>query len=312
MGKWTTADIPSQAGKRALITGANSGIGFHAARHLAIAGCTVVLGCRDLSKGEQARQRIKQETPAADVELAELDLASLESIHALADGYITAGKPLDLLINNAGVMALPTRQLTKDGFERQFGTNHLGHFALTGRLLPLLLAAPAARIVTVSSIAHQSATMRFDDLQFETGYKPWAPYKQSKLANLLFAFELQRRLENAGAKAISVAVHPGLSNTSIFKNGPGGSPGLKNYIAPVFFKFAAQTEEQGSFPTLYGATSPDAIGGGYYGPEGFLEWRGAPVEVAAKLHAHDQAAAARLWRVSEGLTDVRYTAIDGD
>lgn len=185
MSKWTLADIPSQAGNCAFITGANSGIGFHAARHLAGAGCAVILGCRDAKKGEAARQRIKQEFPTADVTVAVLDLASLASVRSCAASLLEAGKPLDLLIDNAGVMAFPTRQTTADGFERQFGTNHLGHFALTGLLLPLVLAAPAGRVVTVSSIAHGQGAMRFDDLQYTTGYEGWAGYNQSKLANPL-------------------------------------------------------------------------------------------------------------------------------
>jgi NAD(P)-dependent dehydrogenase (short-subunit alcohol dehydrogenase family) len=310
MSKWTTADIPVLNGKRALVTGANSGIGFHAARHLAMAGCSVVLGCRDAAKGSAALQRIKQESPTADVELAALDLASLRSVHSLAETFLNSGQPLDLLINNAGVMAIPTRQITVDGFEKQFGTNHLGHFALTGLLLPAVLAAPSARIVTVASIAHKGAKMQFDDLQYLQNYKPWAPYGQSKLANLLFAFELNRRLSAAGTNAISVAVHPGLSNTSIFSGTQGKSRGLKSMIAPTFMALLAQSDEQGSYPTLYGATSPNVVGGHYYGPDGFLEWRGAPVEVKAKPHALDESAAARLWEISENLTSVHYTAID--
>ncbi|HEY0796629.1 MAG TPA: oxidoreductase [Acidisarcina sp.] len=310
MSKWTIADIPSLSGKRALITGANSGIGFQAARHLAIAGCTIVLACRDAAKGESARRRIRQEVPNADIEVAGLDLASLASTRAAGEAYLKSGQPLDLLINNAGVMAIPTRQTTVDGFEKQFGTNHLGHFALTGLLLPAILAAPAARVVTVASIAHKGAKMRFEDLQYTRGYSPWPPYGQSKLANLLFAFELNRRLASAGSAAISVAVHPGLSKTSIFSSTQGKGRGLKSRIAPTFMALLAQSDEQGAYPTLYGATSPHALGGHYYGPDGVLEWRGAPQEVKAKPQALDEAAAARLWEISEGLTGVRYSALE--
>jgi NAD(P)-dependent dehydrogenase (short-subunit alcohol dehydrogenase family) len=310
MSKWQLADIPSQAGKCAFITGANSGIGFHAARHLACAGCAVILACRDAKKGEAARQRIKQESPTAEVTVAALDLASLASVRSCAASLLEAGKQLDLLIDNAGVMAFPTRQTTADGFERQFGTNHLGHFALTGLLLPLVLAAPAGRVVTVSSIAHGQGAMRFDDLQYTTGYEGWAVYNQSKLANLLFAFELQRRLERAGAKAVSIAVHPGVSRTSILANGPANARDLKSRLLPFVVPLIAQTDEQGSFPTLYAATSPMALGGRYFGPDGFMGLKGSPVEVKAKPQALDEDSAGRLWSVSEDLTGVRYSALD--
>jgi len=310
MKKWTVRDIPSQVGKRALITGSNSGIGFHAARHLAAAGCDVILACRNLEKAEAARRKILQESPAASIETALLDLASLRSIHASAEAFLKTGQALDLLINNAGVMAMPTRQTTEDGFERQFGTNHLGHFALTGLLLPAVLAAPAGRVVTVSSNAHKRARMHFDDLQYATGYDPWTPYLQSKLANLLFAFELERRLRRAGTRAVSVAVHPGLADTSIVLNGPGQRRSPTSIFAPWIMKVVAQSEDQGSLPTLFGATSPAALGGHYYGPRGPGGWRGAPVEEIPRPWARDEAAAARLWTVSEELTGVRYTPID--
>lgn len=311
MSTWTTADIPSQAGKRALITGANSGIGFHAARYLAGAGCSVVLACRDTNKGEAAKQKIEQEFPDADVEVAILDLGSLGSVRDAAKRFLDSARPLDLLINNAGVMAIPARDTTADGFEKQFGTNHLGHFALTGLLLPALLSAPAARVVTVASIAHKGAKMRFDDLQYTTGYKPWPPYGQSKLANLLFAFELNRKFARSGSRASSIAVHPGLASTSIFSSSRAKGRGLKSTIAPLFMSVFAQSDEQGSFPTLYAATSAQAEGGHYYGPGGFLEWRGAPVEVAAQSNATDEAAAKRLWDISEQLTGVSFAGLDG-
>ena len=276
--------------RRPYSSGKGCRIGFHAARHLAAAGCAVILGCRDEKKGEAARQRIKQEFPAADVTVAVLDLASLATVRFCAASLLEAGKPLDLLIDNAGVMALPTRQTTVDGFERQFGTNHLGHFALTGLLLPLVLAAPAGRVVTVSSIAHGQGAMRFDDLQYTKGYEGWAVYNQSKLANLLFAFELQRRLERVGAKAVSIAVHPGVSMTSLIANGPASGRDIKSRLLPLVAPLIAQSDD--------------------YGPDGFMGLKGSPVEVKAKPQALDQASAARLWIASEDLTGVRYSALD--
>lgn len=304
--KWTAADIPRQNGRLALITGANSGIGFHAALELARAGCVVILACRDGVKADAARARILAAVPSAQVEVLILDLASLESVRAAAAAFLASTRSLDLLINNAGVMALPLRRLTPDGFELQLGTNHFGHFALTGLLLPRLLH-PGARIVTVSSNAHRGATMDFANLQWERDYRPWPAYRRSKLANLLFAFELQRRLERAPAPAISVAAHPGVSNTNLFAAGPGKSGGLLAKIVPLFIALFAQSDAQGALPTLYGATAPEVLGGRYYGCDGFREMRGYPVEVRAETQAYDEALAARLWQISEDLTGVRYS-----
>lgn len=306
--KWTAAEIPPQAGKLALVTGANSGIGFHTALQLARARCAVILGCRDRVRGDAARTRILSQVPAAHVEVLTLDLASLESVHAAAGQFLSTGQHLDLLINNAGVLAPPHRQLTRDGFELQFGTNHLGHFALTGLLLPALLSPGAAssRIVTVSSIAHRGATMDFTNLQWERGYRPWPAYRRSKLANLLFGFELQRRLERAQARACSVVVHPGVSNTNLFAAGPGQGRGLIARLTPFFIALFAQSDAQGALPTLYAATAPEIRGGRFYGCDGFREMRGYPVEVRAETQAYDEAMAARLWEVSESLTGVSY------
>ena len=248
MSKWTTADIPRQDGKLAIVTGANSGIGLHAARELARAGCTVIVACRSAEKASNTRQRIVQEIPAAMIEDGVLDLANLSSIREFAKAFLATRRPLDLLINNAGVMALPKRRLTADGFELQIGTNHLGHFALTGLLMPALLAAPSARIVTVSSLAHRGGKIRFDDLQWEHDYKPWPAYRQSKLANLLFGKELERRLLKSGTRTQSIIVHPGVSNTSLFSNGPGSGGGLMNAIAPVILRFIGAVGGAGCAP----------------------------------------------------------------
>ncbi|HEX3985246.1 MAG TPA: oxidoreductase [Acidobacteriaceae bacterium] len=306
MPHWTAANIPSQRGKLAYITGANSGIGFQTALELARAGAAVILACRDHAKAEAARTRILAAVPSAELDIAELDLASLASVRSAVQQFLSSGRPLDLLINNAGVMALPRRRVTPDGFEMQLGTNHFGHFALTGCLLPAVLAAPRARIVTVSSIAHRGATMDFNNLNWERGYKPWPAYRRTKLANLLFAFELQRRLESAHAPAISIAVHPGVSNTNLFAAGPGQGSGLLAKIIPLFIALIAQSEAQGALPTLYAGTSPNVHGGGFYGPHGFREMRGYPVEVRAQAQAYDESVAAHLWQVSEEATGVHY------
>ena len=310
MTHWTTAQIPPQQGKLAYITGANSGIGYHAALELARSGAAVILACRDQAKAEAARKRILAEVPAAQLEIAILDLASLASVRAAAQSFLATNRRLDLLINNAGVMALPERRLTPDGFELQLGTNHFGHFALTGLLLPTLLRpeAPApARIITVSSIAHRGATMDFDNLNWERGYKPWPAYRRTKLANLLFGFELHRRLQRAGSSTMSIIVHPGVSNTNLFAAGPGTGGGLQAVIAPLVIRLLAQSDAQGALPTLYGATSPNAQSGHFYGPDGFRQMRGYPVEVRAEQQACDEAVAAKLWQVSEQLTGIRYS-----
>lgn len=305
--------MPSQAGKLALITGANSGIGFHTALELARAGGSVILACRDLAKADAAKARIAALVPSAELEVLALDLASPDSVRAAAETILKSERRLDQLINNAGVMALPKRRATKDGFELQFGTNHLGHFALTGLLMPALLqaapagaATPVARIVTVSSIAHRGATMDFDNLQWERGYRPWPAYRQSKLANLLFGFELERRLERARAEAISVVAHPGVANTNLFAAGPGQGGGLIAKIIPLFIALIAQSEAQGALPSLYAATVPVVRGGRFYGSNGFRQMRGYPAEVKAETQAYDERDAARLWQISEELTGVKY------
>ena len=297
-GKWTADQIPSQAGKTALITGANSGIGYQAALELARHGAHVLLGCRNEAKGRAALERLLREAPGASAEVVPLDMASLASVRAFAAAFIGRGIALDLLINNAGVMALPKRELTEDGFERQFGTNHLGHFALTGLLLPALLAAPA----------HRTGKIDFDNLQRERGYEGWDAYNASKLANILFAKELDRRARAAHSRLLSLAVHPGVSTTSIFENGPG-TMNLKAIMVKLLAPVMMQNDEAGALPTLYAATSPDAKGGEYIGPDGFGELKGAPVVVQPRPQALDVAVGERLWTVSEDLTGVHYPAL---
>jgi NAD(P)-dependent dehydrogenase (short-subunit alcohol dehydrogenase family) len=306
--KWTAEQIPSQAGRTALVTGANSGIGYQAALELARHGAHVLLGCRNAAKGRAALDRLMREAPGASAEVAELDMASLASIRAFAAAFAARGIVLDLLINNAGVMALPARELTPDGFERQFGTNHLGHFALTGLLMPQLLASPAPRVVTVASLAHRNGKIEFDNLQSERKYKPWDAYGASKLANILFAKELDRRARAAQSRLVSVAVHPGVSTTNIIENGPG-SNGLKAVVLKLVGPMIMQPDAAGALPTLYAATSPDAKGGEYIGPDGWMEMKGSPVVVQPRANGLDTAVGARLWTVSEALTGVTYPAL---
>ncbi len=308
MAGWTAAQIPSQAGRTALITGANSGIGYQAALELARHGAHVILGCRDAAKGQAALERLHRESPGASVEVLQLDMASLVSIRAAAAAIAGRGKALDLLINNAGVMALPKRELTEDGFERQFGTNHLGHFALTGLLLPTLLLAESPRVVTVASLAHRNGKIDLDNLQSERSYKPWDAYGASKLANILFALELDRRAKAVGSQLKSLPVHPGIAVTNIIDNGPGGG-GLKAIVLKIFSPILMQPDAAGALPTLYAATSPEARGGQYIGPDGFMEMKGAPVVVHPRPQGQDMVVAAKLWTASEQLTGVTYPAL---
>jgi NAD(P)-dependent dehydrogenase (short-subunit alcohol dehydrogenase family) len=301
-GKWSVRDMPEQRGRLAVVTGANSGLGYWTARELAQAGATVVLACRNTTKGEKAAGEIRSAT-GADARAAELDLADLASVRSFAERLGSERDPVDLLINNAGVMA-PPRRLTKDGFESQFGTNHLGHFALTGLLLQKLLAVPAARVVTVSSTMHRRGTIDFTDLQGERSYNRWNAYGQSKLANLMFCFELQRRATAAGTSLLSMAAHPGYAATNLQSAGP--SRFYERAIAAVGNRLVAQSAEMGALPTLYAATAPDLPGGSFIGPDGRGEQRGHPRVVTAAGKAYDEDAWRRLWEVSEALTDVHY------
>jgi NAD(P)-dependent dehydrogenase (short-subunit alcohol dehydrogenase family) len=300
---WTTAQIPALQGKTVLITGANSGIGYQAALELARHGAHVLLACRNQQKGEQALARLLAEAPGSSAELVLLDVSLLADVRRFVAEFLTRQQPLDILINNAGIMALNPRQVTSEGFERQFATNHLGHFALTGLLLPAIMAAPAPRVITVASLAHRGGKIHFDDLQMERSYSPWGAYNQSKLANILFARELARRA--VGSHLLSLPVHPGVSQTSIVDNGPGAND-LKTRVLFNFAKFLTQTDADGALPTLYAATSPYALSGDYIGPNGFMEMKGSPVVVKPRPHALDEATGQRLWSVSEQLTGVVY------
>ena len=295
--QWTERDIPDQQGRVAVVTGANTGLGFETARALAARGAKVVLAVRDVEKGRKAAARI-----SGDVDVQALDLTSLESVRGAAAELHTKHSSIDLLINNAGVM-IPPKQTTRDGFELQFGTNHLGHFALTGLLLDLLLPVPGSRVVTVSSIAHRTggAAIHFDDLQWDRSYDRGAAYGQSKLANLLFAYELQRRLAPR-ATTVSVAAHPGLASTELVRD----IPAAFRLIAPVIGPLVGQSAARGALPTMRAATDPAVLGGQYYGPDGRGEIRGNPQVVASSPQSYDQALQQRLWTVSEELTGVQF------
>lgn len=310
---WAATDIPDQHGRCALVTGANTGIGFHQALELARHGAHVLLASRNPDRGRAARDAILREVPAASVELVALDLADLGSVARLASELADRAGGLDLLINNAGVMAVPHRRTTAQGFELQFGTNHLGHFALTGRLLPALLRRPGSRVVTVSSLNHYIGSIRLDDLQSEHGYGRWRAYSQSKLANALFTLELDRRLRAVGASTISVGAHPGYSRTELQYRGPQlGGGGISALALGLATRFAAQPASHGALPVLRAATDPDAQGGDYYGPGWPGESRGAPRKVHYAKKAHDEQLADRLWQASETLTGVTFPSSPGD
>ena len=300
---WTEKDVPDQGGRVAIVTGSNTGLGYDNARALAARGATVVMAVRDTAKGDAAADRVRELTPGAVVVVHKLDLGSLASVRTAGAELAAAYPRIDLLINNAGVM-YPPKQTTVDGFELQFGTNHLGHFALTGLLLDNLLSVDGSRVVVVSSIAHNiRAKIDFADLQWETRrYDRVASYGQSKLANLMFAYDLQRRLAAAKAETIAVAAHPGVAATELVRHVPGaGLPGV-NWLSGRLLN----TSELGALATLRAATDPAVQGGQYYGPDGFKELRGYPVLVTSSPQSHDTALQGRLWSVSEELTGVTY------
>ena len=304
--RWIVERVPDLTGKVAVVTGANSGLGLETTRVLARKGAHVILAVRSEAKGGKAVEEIRAHTPGAGLEVMPLDLASLESVHRFAGAFLAGCDRLDILVNNAGVMAIPHRK-TADGFELQFGTNYLGHFALTGLLTPVILRTPGARVVTVSSSAHTFGRIRFDDLNGERSYGKWSSYGQSKLANLLFAYELQRKLAAAGSGAISVAAHPGFANTNLQLVGPqmeGSRFGVR--LMAIANRLMAQSAAMGALPEIYAATSPQVRGGDFIGPDGLLEQRGFPVKVKSNARSRDEAAATRLWAVSEQLTGVGY------
>lgn len=297
---WNLAHAPSLTGRSAIVTGANVGLGFETALALAGLGCRVVLACRNMTKAREAQNRIRQLHPDASVECWELDLSRLQSVRDFATTYAAQHTNLDLLINNAGIM-MPPYELTPDGFESQLAANHLGHFALTGLLLPLLNGTPGARVVSLSSLAHRWSPIQFDDLQFAQGYSARKAYGQSKLACLMFAYELQRRLHLAGHSTISVAAHPGASATNLFQH----FPAIARVFAPVT-GLIFNTAAMGALPTLYAALGTDIQGGDYCGPDSLHQLRGRPVKVGSNRASRDLSAAKRLWEVSEQLTQVQY------
>jgi NAD(P)-dependent dehydrogenase (short-subunit alcohol dehydrogenase family) len=300
--KWTADQIPDQSGRTAVVTGANSGLGLITARQLARHGASVLLACRNTVKGDAAAKEIEAAVPGGSVEVSELDLASLDSVQGFADRFASAGQGLDLLILNAGIMATPRRE-TADGFELQFGTNHLGHFALAGLLIGRMEDREDARVVTLSSPAHRTGRIAFDNLEGRHRYFRWRAYGQSKLANLLFMFELDRRLRAAGSAIKSVGAHPGYSATNLQSTGP---PGFDRLVMAFTNRVLAQSPEMGALPTLYAATDPSVEGGDYIGPDGLAEQRGYPKRVGCTSAARDEETARRLWEVSEELTGVRF------
>lgn len=304
---WTVADMPDLAGKTAIVTGSTAGLGLVAATELAAHGADVTMAVRDVARGEKAARAIIDAYPEASVQVALLDLTSLASIRDFATAFAKGHKRLDILINNAGIMGVPRREVTTDGFEAQFGTNHLGHFALTGLLMPLIRKSKGARIVTVSSNLHKTGRMNFDDLMGEKSYKPWAAYGQSKLANLLFTSELQRRLETAKIDAIAVAAHPGWSNTSLMTSGPMKGRGrFMKWLGQSVNNRMAQPVTMGALNELYAATAADVNGNDYIGPDGKNEQSGYPHKADRSQFAKNAADATRLWDVSEKLTGISY------
>ena len=302
MAQWTADDIPDQTGRTFIITGANSGLGYVTALELARHGATVIMAVRNAAKGASARDAILAAVPAAKLEVAPLDLADLDSVKEFATGIVSSGRGIDVLINNAGIM-MPPRRVTKQGFELQFGTNHLAHFALTLRLLPALEGRADARVVTMSSGLHKSGHIHFDDLGAIKTYSRTGAYSQSKIANVYFALELDRRLRAQGIPIKSVLAHPGYAATNLQSAGPTGPLAWLMVLGNMFM---AQTAEQGALPELYAATAPGVEGGQFIGPDGRNEMRGYPTLVQPIERARDPEIARRLWEVSEDMTGVRW------
>ena len=304
---WTTASLPDQTGRAMVITGASSGIGEAASLILAARGAHVIMAVRNKAKGEAVRARILKQAPKASISLSLVDMADLASVRAFAERTNAEERPIDVLINNAGLGMQPRRAVTVDGYERQFETNHLGAFALTSLLLPSLLKAPAPRVVAVASIAHRHGTIDFADLQGERRYSGMKAYNQSKLADLMFALELDRRAQAAHSPLISVAAHPGVSSTGFFA--AIGYPKIVEAGAGLLISLFGQDAIRGSWPLVYAATMPDVRGGDYWGPDGFRETRGLPAPAAIAARARDQSVAARLWSESERLTGVTFGSL---
>jgi NAD(P)-dependent dehydrogenase (short-subunit alcohol dehydrogenase family) len=313
MSGWSHGDIPSQEGKTWVVTGANSGIGLVTARELARAGAKVILGCRDPERGKRAHEDVGGAATGPEPQLGRLDLADLHSVRDFASVVSESVESLDGIVNNAGVMA-PPREETADGFELQFGTNHLGHFALGGLVLDRLMAGEAgSRVVTVSSVAHRTGSIDWDDLQGERSYNRWRRYGQSKLANLLFAYELGRRSAAGGWGITSAAAHPGYAATHLQSSGPGLGGGIVSLLNVTVMKLTnliAQSDEMGALPSLYAATVPEIASGAYVGPAGPGEARGHPKLVGSTRASRSEEDATRLWEISEELTGVRYPAVD--
>jgi NAD(P)-dependent dehydrogenase (short-subunit alcohol dehydrogenase family) len=308
MSTWTAADVPDQSGRTVVVTGANSGLGLEGTKHFAEAGATVVMACRSTDKGEAAAAEVRQTAPDADLDVRECDLADLENVASFAEGVADDHASVDVLCNNAGVMAIP-RSETADGFETQLGVNHLGHFALTGHLLGALRASDGeARVVSQSSGLHERGEMDFDDLHGEREYDKWDAYAQSKLANLLFAYELDRRLDAAGVDDVtSVGCHPGYSSTNLQYRGPEESGSwVRLTMMRVANAVVGQSPSVGALPMVYAATHPSIEGGEYVGPGGLMDMRGYPEVQASSDRSHDEASAQRLWEVSAELTGVTY------
>lgn len=304
--KWTIANLPELKGQTAIVTGANSGLGFETSKALAGAGASVVMACRTQSKAQAALDAIRAAHPQANVSFAPLDLADQTSVKTFAENFGRQHQNLDLLINNAGVMALPERR-TKDGFEMQFGTNHLGHFALTGQLFPLLTATSGARVVTLSSLAHRMGKIRFKDPNWQQGYSKWPAYGQSKLANLMFALELHRRIQAQNLNMMSLAAHPGFAATNLqFAGAEMTGSKLKAVGMKIGNALVSQSQAQGALPTLYAATADAAASGDYYGPDGPMELQGHPAKAFINKNASHVENAKRLWTLSEELTGVAF------
>jgi NAD(P)-dependent dehydrogenase (short-subunit alcohol dehydrogenase family) len=301
---WTTADMPDFSGKTVIVTGGNSGLGFHAVKAFAAKGARVILACRSLPKGELAKKQIFDHHPKSSITVMELDLTDLKSIHSFAEKIKKNFAQLDVLLNNAGIMMVPYG-LTKDGFEKQIGTNHLGHFALTGLLLDLLKSTPQSRVVNVSSMAHKQGVINYDNFLFENGkdYSPLKAYGRSKLANLLFTYELQRFFEANKIDCMALAAHPGVSDTNLFDH--AAPKWVMKMLHPIFL-LMIQPAAMGALPELRAATDPNAKGGEYYGPDGKREMKGHPIIVQPNQSAKDVESARKLWEISEKLTSVSY------